>query len=130
MDFGKPYDYRVQAVVRLPGGREAVGDFSQTAGLTPRDVFPPAPPSGLAASPAPNSVELTWNPNSEPGLAGYSVYRAAGAAAFQKIADGLGIPAYSDRTAAHGQSYRYAVTAVSGTGHESPRSETVEITLP
>jgi hypothetical protein len=129
-DFGTPYAYRVQTIVKLAGGREAEGDLSEEAGVTPRDVFPPAAPSGLGASVAPNSIELTWNPNTEPTLGSYSVYRSAGGAAFEKIADAVLIPAYSDRTAEHGKSYRYAVTAVSKTGHESPRSETVEITLP
>jgi hypothetical protein len=129
-DFGKPYAYKVQTVVKLAGGKEAEGDLSEEAVITPQDVFPPAAPSGLAASLAPNSIELTWNPNTEPTLAGYSVYRSTGAAAFEKIADAVSIPAYSDRTAEHGKTYRYAVTAVSKTGHESPRPEPVEITLP
>ena len=129
-DFGKPYAYRVQAVVKIAGGREAEGDLSDPFVITPQDVFPPAAPSGVSASPAPNSVELTWNPNAEPTLAGYSVYRSTAGGAFEKIADAVLIPAYSDRTAEHGKSYRYALTAVSKTGHESPRSEAVEITLP
>jgi fibronectin type 3 domain-containing protein len=143
-DFDKPYAYRVQTVVKLAGGREAESDLSEEASVTPRDVFPPAAPSGLGASAAPNSVELTWNPNTERTMGTYSVYRATGAGqaappappntggggAFERIADAVAIPAYSDRTAEHGKSYRYAVTAVSRTGHESPRSETVEITLP
>ena len=58
------------------------------------------------------------------------VMRAYVGAPFEKIADAVAIPAYSDRTAEHGKSYRYEVTAVSRTGHESPRSEMVEITLP
>jgi hypothetical protein len=129
-DFDKPYAYRVQAVVKLAGGREAEGDLSEEAGITPRDAFPPAAPTGLAATAAPNSVELSWNPNTEPGLGSYDVYRATGGGAFEKIADALAAPAYSDRTAEHGKICHYAVTAVSRTDHESQRSETVEITLP
>jgi fibronectin type 3 domain-containing protein len=129
-EFGKPYAYRVQTVVKLAGGKEAEGDLSEEAGITPQDLFPPAAPTGVGVSAAPNSVEVTWNPNTEPTLGGYRVYRSTGGGAFEKIADAIVIPAYSDRTVEHGKSYRYAVTAVSGTGHESPRSETVEITLP
>jgi len=130
IEFGKAYTYRVQTMVKLAGGREALSDFSDTASATPQDVFPPAAPTGLGASTAPNSIELTWNANTEATLGSYSVYRAAGPGAFEKIAEGVTLPAYSDRKAAHGQSYRYAVTAVSRTSHESPRSETVETTLP
>jgi fibronectin type 3 domain-containing protein len=129
-DFGKPYAYRVQAVVKLANGREAESDLSDPNGITPQDVFPPAVPSGVSASVAPSSIELTWNPNTEPTLGGYSVYRSTAGGAFEKIAAAVLIPAYSDRTAEHGKAYRYAVTAVSRTGHESPRSATVEITLP
>lgn len=130
VDFDKLYSYRVQTVVKLAGGKEAEGEMSAEASVTPRDVFPPSAPAGLTASPAPNSVELNWSPNTERTMGAYSVYRAAGGGAFEKIADALAIPAYSDRTAEHGKSYRYEVTAVSRTGHESPRSEPVEITLP
>lgn len=129
-EFGKLYAYRVQTVVKLAGGREALSEFSDTATVTPQDVFPPAVPTGLTASPAPSSVELTWNANSESTLGGYNVYRAAGTGAFERIAENIALPAYSDRAAAHGAPYRYAITAVSKSGHESPRSEAVEITLP
>jgi fibronectin type 3 domain-containing protein len=129
-DFGKAYAYKVQAMVKLAGGKEAEGDLSEEAGITPQDIFPPAAPAGLSASLAPNSIELTWNANTERTAGTYSVYRSTGGGAFEKIADAVPIPAYSDRTAEHGKTYRYAVTAVSGTSHESPRSETVEITLP
>ena len=129
-DFGKPYAYRVRTIVKLAGGKEAESDLSEEIGITPQDVFPPAAPSGLRASAAPNSIELTWNPNTEPVPGGYRVYRSTAGGSFEKIADAGLVPAYSDRTAEHGKSYRYALTAVSKTGYESPRSEIVEITLP
>jgi len=129
-DFGKLYSYKVQTVVKLAGGSEAESELSEEAGITPQDAFPPSVPAALAASTAPNSVELAWNPIAWRTPVTYSVYRSTGAAAFEKIAGAVALPAYSDRTAEHGKAYRYAVTAVSGTGHESPHSETVEITLP
>ncbi|HEY5480857.1 MAG TPA: hypothetical protein VIL39_05205, partial [Verrucomicrobiae bacterium] len=129
-DFGKPYTYRVRTIVKLAGGKEAESDLSDEIGITPQDVFPPAAPSGLTASAAPNSIELAWNPITEPAPGGYRVYRSTAGGSFEKIADASPIPAYSDRTAEHGKSYRYALTAVSKTGYESPRSELVEITLP
>jgi hypothetical protein len=129
-DFGKPYAYRVRTIVKLAGGKEAESDLSDEIGITPQDVFPPAAPSGLTASAAPNSIELAWNPITEPAPGGYRVYRSTAGGSFEKIADASPIPAYSDRTAEHGKSYRYALTAVSKTGYESPRSELVEITLP
>jgi hypothetical protein len=128
-DFDKLYAYRVRTVMKLAGGREAEGAMSAEVSITPRDVFPPAAPAGLSASAAPSSIELSWSPNTERTMGTYSVYRSAAGAPFERIADAVAIPAYSDRTAEHGKSYRYEVTAVSRTGHESPRSEIVEITL-
>lgn len=37
---------------------------------------PPAAPTGLAATVSGNQVALTWNPNSEPTLAYYKIYRS------------------------------------------------------
>jgi hypothetical protein len=129
-EFGKQYAYRIETVVPLPEGKEAVSDLSTEAVITPEIVFPPATPTGLAASPAPDSIELTWEANTEPFFAAYRVYRAAANGPFEKIADNLALPAYSDRAVEHGKTYRYAVTSVSKTGYESPRSQPVEATLP
>ncbi len=129
-EFGKQYGYRVETVVKLGEGKEAVSDLSPEVSITPEILFPPATPAGLAASPAPDSIELTWEANSESFLAGYRVYRATGGGDFGRIADGVALPAYSDRAVEHGKTYRYAVTSVSRTGYESPRSQPVEVTLP
>ncbi|MBZ5618525.1 MAG: hypothetical protein LAQ69_07360 [Acidobacteriia bacterium] len=129
-EFGKPYTYVVQRIVKLGGNREAESDPSEEAGMTPEDTFPPAAPSGLRASPAANSVELSWDRNLEPGLAGYRIYRAAAGGEFEKIAEVSQIPAYSDRAVEHGKLYRYAVSAFGKSGFESPRSAAADATLP
>ena len=129
-EFGKPYAYQVQALAHSAPNREAESDFSEQADIIPKDVFPPAAPSGLKAMPAPNSAELTWDANAETNLAGYRVYRAAAGGAAAMIADVGSVPAYSDRAAEHGQAYTYWVTATSKTGYESPRSEPAAATLP
>ncbi len=43
--------------------------------LTPRDIFPPAAPTGLNAVAGPGAINLIWNANAEPDLAGYLVLR-------------------------------------------------------
>jgi hypothetical protein len=129
-EFGKPYVYRVETVVTVREGQEAVSELSREAAITPEIVFPPATPSGLAGSAAPDSIELTWEANTEAFLAGYRVYRAPAGGEFAKIADSLTLPAYSDRTVEHGKTYRYALASVGRTGYESPRSQPVEVTLP
>jgi len=128
-EFGKHYVYQVQTIVKLPNNTEAESEVSEEAGITPVDVFPPAVPAGLNAATAPNSVELSWESNTEPDLASYRLYRSTGVGPFEKVVD-LSIPSYSDRSVEHGKTYRYAVSAIDKSGNESARSAPVEATLP
>jgi hypothetical protein len=129
-EFGKHYVYQVQTMVKLPNNTEAESEVSEEAGITPEDRFPPAVPAGLNAATAPNSIEISWEGNTEPDLAGYRVYRSTGASPFEKLGEMVTIPSYSDRTAEHGKTYRYAVSAIDKSGNESAPSGPVEATLP
>ena len=128
-EFGQSYTYRVQRIVTTAGLPDAESDPSDTVEITPKDEFAPAVPTGLRASPAPASIELSWDRNREPDLAGYRVYRSAGGGAFEKVAELSAIPAWSDQKVEHGKTYRYEVTAVDQNGNESGRSAAVEATL-
>lgn len=128
-EFGKTYVYHVQTIEKLPNGGEAESDLSSDVSITPVDIFPPAVPAGLHAAAAPNSIELSWDSNTEADLAGYRVYRAVAGGPFEKIADTSTLPTYSDHAVEHGKTYRYAVTAVDQSGNESARSAAVEATL-
>jgi hypothetical protein len=129
-EFGKHYVYQVQTIVKLPDNTEAESDPSEEAGITPEDRFPPAVPAGLNAAIAPNSIEISWEGDTEPDLAGYRVYRSTGAGPFEKLGDTVSIPSYSDHTVEHGKTYRYVVSAIDKTGNESARSGPVEAALP
>ncbi len=129
-EFGKPYTYMVQRIVKLGDRREAESEPSAEVTITPRDTFEPAAPAGLSAFPAPDSIELTWQRNAEADLAGYRIYRATPGGAFEKMADAGQIPAYSDRAVEHGKQYRYAVTAIDQSGNESVKSTAVEVAFP
>jgi hypothetical protein len=128
-EFGQHYVYQVQTMVKLSNNAEAESDPSEECGITPEDRFPPTVPKGLNAATAPNSIELSWESDTEPDLAGYFVYRSAGAGPFSKIGEMVAIPSYSDRGVEHGKTYRYAVSAIDKTGNESARSGPVEATL-
>ena len=128
-EFDKPYSYMVQTVARKDS-HLAESDLSEPVTFTALDTFPPATPSGLRASAAPNSAELTWDANTEPDLNAYRIYRALAGGAFEKLADVSAVPSYSDRTVEPGTTYRDVITAIDRSGNESPRSAAVEVVLP
>jgi hypothetical protein len=127
-EFGKQYTYVVLAFAEAAPHQEAQSDISDEVAVTYKDTFAPAPPAGLRAIASTASIELTWDSNAEPDMAGYRVYRSTGGA-FEKIADVNEIPAYSDRAVERGKTYRYAITAVDKSGNESGRSAEVEGSL-
>jgi hypothetical protein len=128
-EFGKPYSYLVQSVVKAGEG-EAQSELSGEAAITPVDTFPPAAPVGLTAVPSTASIELVWERTAEPNLAGFRVYRALGNAAFERLSVTQELPAYSDHKIEAGKIYRYAVTAVKKNGLESKLSEAAEVAAP
>jgi hypothetical protein len=123
VEYGKTWQYYVKAV-RQTGDSHQESDPSPTFTFTPKDVFPPAAPTGLAAISGARSIELVWDRVPDNDLAGYRVYRNG-----QKIADGLVTPAYSDTSVAAGARYSYQVTAVDQAGNESGKSTPYEATM-
>jgi hypothetical protein len=128
-EFGKTYLYVVQAFAKAGDG-EAESEVSNLVTITPKDIFPPAVPAGLTAVPSTASIELAWERNTEPDLAGYRIYRALGNGPFQRLGETQEAPSYSDRNIQSGQQYRYAVSAVKRNGVESKLSAPVEGTAP
>jgi len=121
--YGASYKYSVQAV--LPNAESEISDPVQ---ITFQDRFPPAVPTGLTAIAAAQSIQLSWDRNTEPDLKGYYLYRATQDGPFLKIGSLLDTPSAGDRTLESGQRYRYAVSAVDQSGNESALSAPVEIT--
>ena len=118
-EFGRMYRYKVRAVFKQ-GAQEAEGEDSQPCEVTPRDVFPPAPPQGLTALYTVGAVELVWTANLESDLAGYNVYRREERKPLQKINKELvRVPIYRDSSIALQHHYLYEVTAVDLSGNES-----------
>jgi hypothetical protein len=111
---------------------------SQAVQVTPKDIFPPAPPLDLvavfvpAAGAAPAAVELSWSISPEPDAAGYYVYRAGeGGANIQRITPVLlPTPAFRDTSILPGARYTYTVTALDRSGNESRPSASVSAVIP
>jgi hypothetical protein len=136
-EFGTPYVYTVRSVA--PYGADSVesADSAPTF-ITPRDIFPPATPTGLeiavlpASQQGPASVELSWAISAEQDLAGYFVYRSdredtPGERINVEI---LPSPAFRDISVQPGKRYYYRVSALDRAGNESPMSSAVAADVP
>ena len=94
---------------------------------------PPTAPTELAAteteSKGETNVVLSWTAPSHDDLTGYRIWRSADANSLTELVQDTGNTqtSYSDTTTETGNTYVYAVTALSLDG-DSPRSATVSIT--
>lgn len=143
ISLGNTYEYRAQRVIRQNVGNHALeleGELSAPIRVEAADIFPPAAPVGLAAvATAPDpatgttaSIDLSWQPNIEPDLAGYEVYRRENQPSWERISGDQPVvgPAFHDGHVLPGHTYRYAVSAVDKSGHESTRSAEASETVP
>lgn len=113
LENGKRYIYSVHAIrnfrgslIEGPGSKEILG--------IPEKRTPPVPPMGLTASRISGGVELRWNRNPEPDIAGYDVYRKAeGEETLIKINPQPIIePYFLDSAAEPRKTYHYRLKAV------------------
>jgi hypothetical protein len=140
--FGETYEYTAQRVERVPSGAvssggatlELAGENSAPIRVDVVDTFPPAVPQGLAAVlvPEEKTIDLSWQPDTEEDLAGYIVYRAESDGNWKRVSgpQPLAGAAWRDAAIEPGHSYRYAVSAIDLTGHESKRSAEAQETFP
>jgi predicted phage tail protein len=136
-EFGTPYVITVRSVAQY--GSESVESADSTPALiTPRDIFPPATPTGLEIAVIPASpqvrayVELSWAISTEEDLAGYFVYRSdrEDTPGDRINADVLPSPAFRDISVQPGKRYYYRVSALDRAGNESPMSSAVAADVP
>jgi len=136
-DFGKTYVYVVRSVISEEGVLLESAD-SRPAILTPKDIFPPAPPQDVVAAVLPGPVagtsvvELSWTINLENDLAGYRIYRSEqeGGRGQLLTTELLPTPAYRDGSVLTGRRYWYTVTAVDRAGNESAPSTPALVEIP
>ena len=111
---------------------EVAGLPSSPVTIDAKNVFPPAVPAGLAAvaDEQAHAIDLSWTPDSDRNLAGYSVYRRDDTAStpMERISGNAPVVAstFEDRKVLAGHRYTYAVSAVSQDGVESARSAEVQ----
>jgi hypothetical protein len=115
---------------------ELAGPLSNPIRVEAANIFPPSVPTGLVAvatqTPTEISIDLSWKASTDTDLAGYAVYRSEGDGPCERIspAEPVAGPAFHDARVKPGQLYRYAVTALDQSGHESGRSIAAQETAP
>jgi hypothetical protein len=128
---GKPRQDKSQTVTL-----EIRGEPSPPVRFVFHDTIPPSAPTGLAAVPGggfgePPSVDLSWDPNPEPDILGYEIYRVdAGSPATSFVRlnpEPVPAPAFRDLTAKLGKTYLYRITAVDQRHNESGPSQPLQI---
>ena len=89
-------------------------DPSDPICVTPRDTFPPAAPKSLQAVGSAGVINLIWEANKEPDLAGYLVLRgeAPGDTLQPLTPEPIKDNRYQDRSIKPGVTYVYAIVAV------------------
>ena len=124
---GSSVSFQVTFAPQVSGTTSANATFASNASNSP--AVESLTGSGTAPQ---HSVSLGWNTSTSSGVAGYNIYRAAvSTGPFTRINSALDATPYdTDSTVTAGQTYYYAVTAVSTTGSESGYSTQVQVTIP
>jgi hypothetical protein len=117
LENGKRYEYVIRAVRNFKG-TPIEGPGSSVATGAPEKTAPPSDPTGLVGvirlDPNKKGVELRWNRNPEPDVAGYDLYRREEETdAFLKVnSQIITEPYFFDATADPLKSYLYRLKAV------------------
>jgi len=86
------------------------------------DFIPPAAPVGLTTLPGDGFVEIFWNSNTEPDLAGYRVFVGDSYDGRYELIGTTAGTHFVDNEARNGELYYYAVSAYDFAGNESELS--------
>ncbi len=130
---GRTYCYAVTVLQERGGILLGESTPSPETCAAPRDMTPPAAPTGLNGAKVGDLVSLSWAENVERDVAGYHVYRQApGHPAVRVTAEPVRGTVFSDRADFSGGYVRYWVTAVDDAKplNESAPCAAVEVILP
>ena len=133
--FGEQYNYIVRSVSLGTGGAQVESLNSNVVAVSPRDVYPPAPPGPASIAPASARLSLFFPANPERDVAGYNVYRSTDPNLpkdqwTRLNAAPLTRTTFQDDNVETGKKYYYYLTAVDAAGNTSVPSEVVSETVP
>ena len=112
-DPGTEQCFIVRSVATI-GTMTIESDPSDPLCVTPRDTFPPAAPTGLAAVSGSGVINLIWDASTDTDLGGYLILRgeAPGDTMQPLTPQPIRETRYADRSVKPGTTYVYAVVAV------------------
>lgn len=132
--FGGEYRYLVRSVSLGTEGAQVESLNSNIVSVSPRDVFPPAAPSGISLAPAPGRLSIFFAANTESDIAGYNIYRSNDPELpkpWTKLnAVLLTRTSFQDDKVESGRKYYYYIIAVDIVGNASLTSDVVSETVP
>lgn len=117
---GQQYTIKVTSV-----NLDDIESAGTSANATPADVTAPAAPTGLVATVGDSLIDLDWDDNSEPDLAGYNVYVDDGNGYVKDNGALVATSDYQVTGLTNGQNYNFKVTAVDNSSNESSDSNVV-----
>jgi hypothetical protein len=128
IEWGATRCYAVRAV-SVVGQSTLESEASEAQCEKLVDTFPPSVPKGLQAVSSESGINLIWEANAEPDLAGYYVLRGLPGAHLERLTP-MPIPdaSFLDSAVTRGVRYVYAVVAVDKAGNPSAQSGKVEET--
>ena len=127
MAWGAQRCYGVRALETV-GGMVIESDAALTKCQPLTDTFPPAAPANLKSVGSEGVINLIWDSNGEPDLAGYLVFRGTGVGELSRITPTLLQEPHFEDTVKPGTRYVYAVKAVDKSGNISGFSNRQEET--
>ncbi|MDI6631496.1 MAG: hypothetical protein AB1507_08975 [Bacillota bacterium] len=123
-----------QATATVDGatyGAETAEGGTPGAETVGEDVYPPSPPQGFRAieGDTGHDATLKWEPNTEPDLAGYQLYRATHRGGPWELVQILaaGETSFEDTRLTQGERYYYYLVALDTSGNASEPAPTVSV---
>jgi hypothetical protein len=128
IEWGATRCYAVRAV-KTVGASTLESEAGEPQCETLVDTFAPAAPKGLNAVSSGGVINLIWEANTEPDIAGYYVYRGQAGAHLERLTP-RPVPeaSFLDSGVPPGVRFVYAVVAVDKAGNVSAQSNRVEET--
>ena len=134
-EFDKPLFYFVRAVSVGTGGEPIESGESNILRLSPKDTFPPSPPSAITLAATPTTISIFFATNPEKDVTSYRIYRSTDENLDKQkwellTPEPLTTNTFQDTRVESGKKYYYFLTAADKAGNISQPSELVSETVP